>query len=140
MGYSITRQIAGNMKALVNNVEGITNLELGRAIAAQAKLFAPVDFGQLRNSISASSVTADVLLNINPGKPGNALNTSGLRGSEVYVGANVEHAAPQEYGTQKTRAQPYLAPAIDVIVNKASAAEIFTRYNKQQADKELKRL
>lgn len=57
-----------------------------------AKLLCPVDTGNLRNSIT------------------NALDGSG---KTVYVGTNVEYAPYVEYGTYRTRAQPYLKPAFE---------------------------
>jgi len=137
--FSASRKRNGDPIKASNEARAKANLEVGKAIAAQAKLFAPVDYGQLRNSISAANLKTSVLLNINPGKRGNPLSTQGLKGDEVYVGANVEHAAPQEYGTNKTHAQPYLRPAADVVTGGATAAEIIKKLGRESMDRELKR-
>lgn len=54
-----------------------------------AKRLCPVDTGRLRNSITH---TAD--------------------DDTAYIGTNVEYAAYVELGTSKTKAQPYLKPAV----------------------------
>lgn len=53
-----------------------------------AKLACPVDTGRLRNSISHA-----------------------VDEQSAVIGTNVEYAAYVEYGTTKTKAQPYLKPA-----------------------------
>lgn len=53
----------------------------------------PVDTGRLRASIMST-----------PGRDG--------RGPYVDIGSNVEYAPFVEYGTMRTRAQPYLRPAL----------------------------
>lgn len=74
--------------------------EMGEAIAralekcglvaeGYAKRLAPVDTGNLRNSITH---TTD--------------------GDTEYIGTNVEYAPYVELGTTRTRAQPYLRPAV----------------------------
>lgn len=74
------------------------NAAIARALEAMglqaegyAKMLAPVDTGRLRNSL-----------------------THDARPSEeaVYIGTNVEYAPYVEYGTRRSRAQPYLEPAI----------------------------
>ena len=55
---------------------------------AYAKRYCPVDTGRLRNSITH---TTDE--------------------DSAYIGTNVEYAPYVEYGTSKTKAQPFLAPA-----------------------------
>ena len=55
---------------------------------AYAKLECPVDTGNLRNSITH---TTDE--------------------DSAYIGTNVEYAPYVEYGTSKTKAQPFLKPA-----------------------------
>lgn len=55
-----------------------------------AKMICPVDTGRLRNSIT---------------------HTPGEEQSE-YIGTNVEYAHYVEMGTSRTKAQPYLRPAV----------------------------
>ena len=63
---------------------------IGAQVEAYAKLACPVDTGNLRNSITHE-------------QDGDA--------TEV-IGSAVEYAAYVEMGTQKTKAQPYLEPAV----------------------------
>lgn len=69
-------------------------LRTGEQVTAQAKALAPVDSGQLRNSISY-----------------------GQDGDDVIVSASAEHAVYQEFGTRNMSAQPFFRPAIEIIVN-----------------------
>lgn len=64
--------------------------EIGLAAEGYAKRLCPVDTGRLRNSITH---TTD--------------------GDSAYVGTNVEYAPYVELGTSRTRAQPYLRPAVE---------------------------
>lgn len=116
-----------------------SNLPIGAAIASQAKLLAPVDYGQLRNSLSASNTSKTVLLNNMAGEKADALDTQGLKEGEVYVGSNSDHAIFQEYGTVKQPAQPYLRPAMEAIVQRKDPAEIFAKYGREAMERELKR-
>ena len=56
-----------------------------------AKMLCPVDTGRLRNSITHAQEDE----------------------STEIVGTNVEYAAYVEYGTSRSKAQPYLTPAIE---------------------------
>lgn len=58
-----------------------------------ARVRCPVDTGRLRASIMST-----------PGRDG--------RGPYVDIGTNVQYAPYVEYGTMRTRAQPYLRPAL----------------------------
>jgi len=129
----------GNVKTAVANGKEITNLMIGAAIASQAKLLAPVDYGQLRNSLSASNLRETKLLNNMEGEKADALDTQGLKDDEVYVGSNSDHAIFQEYGTVKQPAQPYLRPAMEAVVQRKTPAEIFEKYGREAMDRELKR-
>lgn len=63
-------------------------------VEATAKRLCPVDTGRLRASISHEIQT----------------DSHGLIG---VVGSNVEYASFVEFGTSRSRAQPYLRPALD---------------------------
>ncbi len=128
----------GNMKTAVANGKEISNLMIGAAIASQAKLLAPVDYGQLRNSLSASNTSRTEMLNNMAGEKAEALDTQGLKDDEVYVGSNSDHAIFQEYGTVKQPAQPYLRPAMEAVVQRKTPAEIFEKYGREAMDRELK--
>ncbi len=128
----------GNVKTAVANGKEISNLMIGAAIASQAKLLAPVDMGQLRNSLSASNTSRTEMLNNMAGEKAEALDTQGLKDGEVYVGSNSDHAIFQEYGTVKQPAQPYLRPAMEAVVQRKTPAEIFEKYGREAMDRELK--
>ncbi len=128
----------GNMKTAVANGKEISNLMIGAAIASQAKLLAPVDYGQLRNSLSASNTSRTEMLNNMAGEKAEALDTQGLKGDEVYAGSNSDHAIFQEYGTVRQPAQPYLRPAMEAVVQRKTPAEIFEKYGREAMDRELK--
>ncbi len=128
----------GNVKTAVANGKEISNLMIGAAIASQAKLLAPVDMGQLRNSLSASNTSRTEMLNNMSGEKAEALDTQGLKDDETYVGSNSDHAIFQEYGTVKQPAQPYLRPAMEAVVQRKTPAEIFAKYGREAMDRELK--
>ena len=64
---------------------------IGLQAEGYAKLKAPVDTGRLRNSITHSLAPEE---------------------EAVYIGTNVEYAPYVEYGTRRTKAQPFLKPAV----------------------------
>ena len=64
----------------------------GLVAEGYAKRLCPVDTGRLRNSITHT--------------------TRSEPGPVAYVGTNVEYAPYVELGTKRTKAQPYLKPAI----------------------------
>lgn len=79
-------------------IERATREQIERALEAiglqaegYAKMLCPVDTGRLRNSITHSVDASE---------------------QKVYVGTNVEYAAYVEMGTSRTKAQPYLQPAV----------------------------
>ena len=63
--------------------------KIGLVAEGYAKRLCPVDTGRLRNSITHAD-----------------------DGEAEYIGTNVEYAPYVELGTSRTRAQPYLKPAI----------------------------
>lgn len=139
MKVDVKRTKYGNVKSAVADGKAISNLMIGAAIASQAKLLAPVDYGQLRNSLSASNTSRTELLNNMAGEKADALDTQGLKDDEVYAGSNSDHAIFQEYGTVKQPAQPYLRPAMEAIVQRKEPAEIFAKYGREAMERELKR-
>lgn len=64
--------------------------ECGLVAEGYAKKLCPVDTGRLRNSISHTT-----------------------NDKSAYIGTNVEYAPYVEMGTSRTRAQPYLKPAVE---------------------------
>lgn len=63
--------------------------KIGLVAEGYAKRLCPVDTGRLRNSITHTD-----------------------DGEAEYIGTNVEYAPYVELGTSRTRAQPYLKPAV----------------------------
>ncbi len=71
--------------------------DLGSAIKEEAKINCPVDTGKLQTSIDIQSSTPEEIV------IGSVSTTYGL-----FV----------ELGTNKTRAQPYMRPSLDFVINK----------------------
>jgi HK97 gp10 family phage protein len=136
--FSVSRKRNGDpIKAVDKAVEN-SNLAIGVAIASQAKLLTPVQFGQSRNSLSASSLKETKGLNDRPGENAPALDTQGLRGDEVYVGSNGDHFLFHEMGTKYQAAQPALRPAKEIIINGKTATEIIEKYGREAMEREIK--
>lgn len=79
-------------------IERASNEQIERALEAiglqaegYAKMLCPVDTGRLRNSITHAVDASE---------------------QKVYVGSNTFYAAYVEMGTSRTKAQPYLQPAV----------------------------
>jgi hypothetical protein len=129
----------GDPKKAVKLALNPSSLNIGVAIASQAKLLAPVDNGQLRNSLSASTLKETKLLNNKSGEFAEALDTQGLKANEAYVGSNSDHAIHMEYGTIKAVAQPFLRPSAELIVDRKTPADVVAKYCNEQMEKELKK-
>lgn len=138
MKVDVKRTKYGNVKSAVADGKAISNLMIGAAIASQAKLLAPVDYGQLRNSLSASNTSKTELLNNMAGEKAEALDTQGLKDDEVYAGSNSDHATFQEYGTVRQPAQPFLRPSVELVVQHKKPAEIVAKYSREAMEKEFK--
>jgi HK97 gp10 family phage protein len=83
-----------NTERVVSGIDAALHRALetcGLVAEGYAKKLCPVDTGNLRNSIT----------HVTEGD------------SAVYVGTNTEYAAYVELGTSRTRAQPYLRPAVE---------------------------
>ena len=135
----------GDPKKAVKLALNPSSLNIGVAIASQAKLLAPVDHGQLRNSISVSTLKETMLLNKGgfsakgPMEYAEALDTQGLKANEAYVGSNTDHAIHLEYGTIKMVAQPFLRPSAELIIDKKTPADVVAKYCNEEMEKELKK-
>ena len=127
----------GDPKKAVKLALHPSSLNIGVAIASQAKLLAPVDHSQLRNSLSVSTIGETKLLNDDPGGQALELNTQGLKQGEAYVGSNTDHTIFVEYGTIKMAAQPFLRPSAELIVDRKTPADIVEKYGKEAMDKEF---
>ena len=137
MKTTVTRTKFGNPSTAIKKAITGSSLELGVKIASQAKLLTPVDEGQLRNSISVSSLIQTKLLNDSSGKKADGLQTTGLKGNEVYVGSNSDHTIFQEYGTIKQPAQPFLRPSAE-LADGATLGTIMGKYSSEEMVKEMK--
>lgn len=78
---------------------------VGLQAEGYAKMLCPVDTGNLRNSITHTTEPSD---------------------RSAYIGTNVEYAPYVEYGTSRTKAQPFLQPAAEDHVEEYMA--IFQQY------------
>ena len=102
---------------------------VGRQAAGFIKEITPVKFGNLRASIvAATSKQAET-----PGKVsgGDALPGVKLESPDeghVVIGTNVHYAPHIEYGTVKTKAQPFLRPG--VLNNKAALGSTYAKMMK----------
>ncbi len=111
-------------------------LEMAIKLANQAKLLAPVDLGQLRNSISvATKNQTGIELNKHGGEQAPPLKQDGLKGPDAYVGSNVEHAVHQEYGTMYQKAQPFLRPAKELVMDGATAEQVMKKWSNEEMAK-----
>lgn len=96
----------GNQDSLLKTAIKVSN---------QAKILAPTDKGQLRNSVMYRTEKIDGGFNNSGGKKApNELQVKAKKG-EAYVGSNLDYATYQEYGTRKMNAQPFLRPAVDIV-------------------------
>ena len=141
MGFNTesTRTKFGDPRDAVKRARGLSNIGIGAAMASQAKALAPVEYGELRNSLSASSTSKTVLLNNQAGDKAQALDTSGLKDDEVYVGSNSDHTIFQEYGTRYMVAQPFIRPAKESVIDGKKASQIIVDYNLKEMKQELKK-
>ncbi len=91
------------------------NLEFCIQVVAQAKVLAPVDEGQLRNSTQYETSDGHKGgLNEDAGDQAQAL-TLPLRAKEAAFGSTANYSVYQEFGTRKQSPQPYLRPAIAIV-------------------------
>jgi len=93
-------------------------LELAINVSGMAKLYAPVEFGRLRNSVmwkvkekagghnDSGGMSNDKEIEVSPGE------------FDAYVGCNLDYAIYQEFGTRYMPPQPFLRPAIANVANK----------------------
>ena len=108
-GNAVKGASAGNAKAILRTCIRVSN---------QAKRLAPVDLGQLRNSImwrvNAEGFSEGGFNNRAKASAEKAITVEPEKNSGV-VGSNTEYAVYQEYGTRNMPAQPYLRPAVDIV-------------------------
>ena len=78
-------------------------------------------------------------MNDSNGERAEALETTGLKDGEVYVGSNSDHTIFQEYGTIRQPAQPFLRPSAELKAQGANVADIVKKYNRTAMEAELKK-
>jgi len=133
----VKRTKYGNVVKAVERAVSKSALELGIQMASQAKALAPVDHGQLRNSISVASTSKDYLLNNRKGDTAEAMDRAGLKEGGYYVGSNSDHTIYQEYGTINQPAQPFLRPSAELVMSGGNPAEIMQKFSREEMEKEL---
>lgn len=89
---------------------------VGSKVAGYALLLAPVDTGRLKNSITWATEKTEgrgYSYEDDNGKKYDDKVGVGVPKGGVAVGTNVEYAVYQENGTSKTKAHPFLKPAVE---------------------------
>ncbi len=135
---SITRTKATNTTIVIKKATEQMMLEKAIKAVAQAKALAPVDYGQLRNSLSVATIDSNYMLNDSEGEKADAINTEGLKEGEYYIGSNSDHTIFQEYGTIYQPAQPFLRPAVELEIKHKSALATQVKYSRKLMKAELK--
>ena len=107
-------------------------------VTGQAKLLAPVDKGQLKNSIMWKTKSTEGGFNDGDGEPGQTPITVKPKPTEAYVGVNLNHAIYQEFGTRKMAPNPYLRPAIAIALG-SDAQNILKKINEERMRGALKK-
>lgn len=111
MNFSMEFSLASDNSELIKEASDEAIARALEAIGFQAegyaKLLCPVDTGRLQGSIVHETSPED---------------------HSVTIGTNVEYAAYVELGTKRTKAQPYLRPAIENHIDEYQAmTESFLR-------------
>ena len=97
---------------------------------AEAKRLAPVDDGQLRDSIAAGTK-----LNSRARRKAKEDPPEGVR---VFAGTSNRNGVPREFGTSRSRAEPFMRPAWDR--TRSEVLDGVTRDLATEIDKTAKRL
>lgn len=129
MSVEITK--FGNVPKAVKDGNDKALLILVARVTAQAKALAPVDLGQLRNSIMGRVEKQDVGFNSGGKKQAANEITEKARQGEGYVGSNLLHAIYNEFGTRKMAAQPFLRPAVRAVANGTSVKAAVKKYQNE---------
>lgn len=128
----------GNVSKAIQEGNQAALASLVARVSAQAKSFAPVDLGQLRNSIMGRVKQHDFNLNNSGGESAPAI-TPRAREGEGYVGSNTLYSVYQEFGTRRTNAQPYLRPAIAIEANGMKVAAAVKKYENESVQREVRK-
>jgi HK97 gp10 family phage protein len=109
-----------------------TLTEISERIITQAKELSPVDLGQLKNSIMyklANNSTGG--FNDSSGEKASGKISKPPAGAS-HVGFNLLYGIYQEFGTRKMKPQPFLRPALDIVVNKTDTAKVIEKIMAEQ--------
>lgn len=105
---------------------------------AQAKALAPVDKGQLRNSIMGKANDDKAIgFNQEGGEKATLKLQETVSDGQGVVGSAAEYAVWQEFGTRKMAPQPFLRPALSILRG-ADAKEVIKKTNAEQMRGALK--
>jgi hypothetical protein len=107
------------VKRRAEALAGKSSFEIGLIVQAQAKLLAPRQTGRLAGSITTASGTGQKTSPEGSGAIGSDTITAPSDPFETFVGTPVEYGPYMEYGTVRTRAQPFLRPALDLARGRA---------------------
>lgn len=122
MATKIDFTVESNRKLYEEEFERVVEkilTQLGMQAESAAKKLAPVDTGLLRNSITWAIAGEPANADSYKADSGDAQGTYSGNSPEVkdqhavHIGSNVEYAMIQETGSSKTKAQPFLRPAIN---------------------------
>lgn len=111
-------------------------------VRSQAALLAPVDTGQLANSLMWKVKSEEG--GFNEAQRGQGLTASegdklSIRpgDKEGFVGTNIQHGVYQEFGTRYQPAQPFLRPAGEAVLLDASLNQIVKKFGQSAMTKEF---
>jgi len=113
---------SGTKKALTEGIQG-GMLYACIEIIKEAKSLAPVNKqigvgGRLRNSLMYRTAIKEGGFNNSSGDKAEEQIDVSPKELEAYVGSNLDYATYQEFGTRKMSPQPYLRPAIALVMGK----------------------
>lgn len=135
--------IRRNDFAVSGSESGLRKVAVQAAVKvhAQAVALAPVDFGQLRNSI---------MYILDDGTNGGFNSQPGDKAPEsqklpkpdsrtlAIVGTNSDHWYP-EFGTRNQVAQPFLRPAGEIVAKGGDAQQIALKYGREAMEEEFRK-
>lgn len=129
----------GNIEKAVEEGNRLAILAMVTKVTATAKALAPVDLGQLRNSIMGRVYRKDLGFNDGSGDSADRKITETAKENEGYVGSGILHAIYNEFGTRKLAAQPFLRPAIAIEANGTSVAATVKKYQNESVTKGMRK-
>ena len=127
-------------KAIESLIDGGL-LKTSVKVVSEAKNLAPVDGGQLRNSVMyklANNNTAG--LNDSSGDKAEPITGTPKKGT-AFVGSNTEYTIYLEYGTRTQPAQPFLRPAIENVTKSGNfTSDIIKEQNKAFKEAKIRKV